>query len=447
MIEQSLESVCNLRESGQTRRFDAYQYSYEGDDSPSTATEICSGFCENVIDPGPGPIAKPLVRSSFFIVPDADQKSSISSNRCESESLRDSRTREGALEAIEDVQKELQANVDEYKKIRVQWNKLNSAVVHIRDQSKKNRSREHDPMHLFGLLRFGFKSEWVSAIQEAGEAVVSGEDEALRSALSVVVAGCATPDRLTEKELAIVSALLWILSFNDLLTEILAKRMPLPHFSFDIVYGAALCHLRKKSWEEKVKLVLSSLEERLQQAAFEEKGHLAVGLAYVWYHLWDNLGNKASWLGDHRPPLRSKKSVESKAYINKAIEYAKLARRLLQDGDPVKELYALNQHFYYLIEGGEENAARELDELAQDIAKRRSEHEFWQYRYDDSMSWYYFRLAVGARSAEDWTRWITSAANSADAAAENGHLDSTVETHTLTIRKAKADGFSRVGRG
>src|SRR5207247_9576516 len=97
---------------------------------------------------------------------------------------------------------------------------------------------------------------------------------------------------------------------------------------------------------KKGRKLLESLGREFTDAADKQKRiGLAVGLAYLNFHLWHRLGFSAQW----RPQaetLPRPASEEGNRLIREALAFASQAYRASKDVDMQKHVYALNQYLY-----------------------------------------------------------------------------------------------------
>src|SRR5579872_3224876 len=259
--------------------------------------------------------------------------------------------------AIRHTKQALEDNIREYRRVVLLLGTLQQRVHWLRSRLKRT-SPVLDLFRDFGLIRFGLPEKNLPAIRQLLEVILDGDDYAVGEVcISVVNAGEAARinSRTAIDELALFSAALWVVQIDRALVSLLDRLEELPHFSFALIKAAAIIRDGRDIFEAQRMLTewegdLGSDNSSLPQ------GDLAVGVAYLCFHMWLAKGFHATWRGS------SPASHVGYVFVDKAIRYARIAYDRLPPGE--KRVYALNQLTYYLVEGGTEDRAHEMDDSA-----------------------------------------------------------------------------------
>ena len=112
--------------------------------------------------------------------------------------------------------------------------------------------------------------------------------------------------------------------------------------------------------------------------------------------------------------------------FKEAIEYAKIAAEF-PSGDRERKLYALNQYLYYQCLY-QRLAVKPLlkwetiGDVAQRLQQSKNSRD-WQYRYDDTLSYYYEGEAEREKSSSHRKNWYDLALASVNRAVDESHGD------------------------
>jgi hypothetical protein len=278
------------------------------------------------------------------------------------------------------------------------------------------------------------------------KAFLGGDEEEERDARISVITACYKGVENPAKEidnLAVAAAVLWVAKMDRQLIELLERIDLLPHHSLRLVYAAATFRLNKRV--KQGRNVLKQLQNEHEKTKNPVKRtDLAVGIAYLFFHLWLCLGFSASWR-QHPETNGRFADGEGQRLINNAIRYAKEAYERLGTRDMKKKVYALNQYLYYLVEGGGDDRRREMDWAARELSAYKPKRELWQYRFDDTLARYFHRLAVSAKDEEKWEELMKDAKRHIEEAWMDAHGDEEVESYLSILGVEKAASFQGGG--
>lgn len=364
--------------------------------------------------------------------------------------LDDQKFRSGVDEAIKATKRELEESALAYERVSMLWNDLQVVAAGLRKAAGVSDPRGLDVFRVFGLLRFDLPRETHEPIRHLLDALLSNNPRKEKAALRAVitafyarrVGGEADPSRLAE-----ASAVLWALKQHDHLIALLKENEPLPHHSLLMVYAAAL--LERLAGDESVahaRAVIGRYEALYEQAEEpRQRAAMAVGLGYLYYHLWYGLHYSAPWRSLLPIPADGAEG-EGQELINKAINYARRAFDLLPAQDMQKKLYALNQYLYYLVEGGGDERRDEMVMAANTLIFGSYQHDLWQYRFSDTLARFFHREADAfARDESEWQKNLDKAEDYSKKARNGSPGDPVADTYQDMIHLTRIRGF-RNGR-
>ncbi|HSS49110.1 MAG TPA: hypothetical protein VLX28_09195 [Thermoanaerobaculia bacterium] len=338
-----------------------------------------------------------------------------SSRRLTSEALRRS-----VEEALRSTRETLESSVQQYKRFMNFWTKLDEGSRAMRASALRDRSEVFDVFWDLGLLRFGFPERAHPKIRNLVEALLSDEEETERSARIYLIDlynGLALEGDEGNDDLMVVAAVLWVISMDSILIDLIERIGHPPHYSLQIIHVASILRLGRKL--DRGEKILTDIERYYAIAPQGERAHLAVGIAYLSFHLWARLERRFEW---RSRPEREVSQV-GREHIDKAIRYVREALVNLDVLDERKRVYVLNQNLYYLVEGGDANAREEMIQVARELIAYKSIPYCWQYRFDDTVARYFHRLALFARSKGEQMTLLENARIHLKAAFEGPYRD------------------------
>jgi len=357
---------------------------------------------------------------------------------------RDLVKKEQVNKAIKATKAALEVNLSEYEKVKSFWQELRHASHTLQARTSKDASEQLDVFRDLGLLRFSFPARVHDRIEEVLQTILRGGENEVRAARNwVVTAYCSASSNLDEEtdNLALVSAVLWSVGMDKKLIKRLEESMksgrPLRHFSLMIIYAAAIfrsCSNLKKSSHtsgliERGRRVVEKIAEEFESTdSGQKKVDLAIGLAYLHFHLWWSLGYRPFWYPSSEF-TKTDQAEEGKQIIDKAIDYSKQAYDFLPDDDMRRKVYALNQYLFYSVMGNRESSNDEMDKAAATLGSYKSNRDWWQYRFEDTLARYFHRMAIFAGTDDEWKRWMDLAYRHVDKASKESHGDMDVENY------------------
>jgi hypothetical protein len=188
-----------------------------------------------------------------------------------------------------------------------------------------------------------------------------------------------------------------------------------------IMAGAAL-HICKG---DKRRSAERTIEELETEYAHEHNPLLAIGIAYLQFHLWLCRGNVSVYRrGLHDSRLVT---VDDEALAKKAIAYASYAAGELGPSDPHRP-YALNQWLYYWTETDADTSQLPmLSAVAAQLEEYKQREGLWEYRYDDTLGRFLFRKSIGAKDIAQRRQLLGAAYQHMEWAYRDAGGDPTVE--------------------
>lgn len=345
-------------------------------------------------------------------------------------------------EAIDELEKRIGEGATEFRWLSTIWTRLENAAEKLRSRVDINTFTLPGFFRELGLLRYGFPETANESIRNVLQELLRGETAEEDARVSVITAcyrGRKNPSMNIDSLVMGVAVLLVAKMDSDLLW-LLNKINPLPHTSLKMVLAEMLLKSDPKSG--RAAGLLKQLEREYAKARVDsrKRADLAVGIAYLYVRLWRVRGGRAKWnknqdLGsDNQDELRQ-------LYLDKAISSAQGAYRLIKN-DPMKKMYALNQYLYYMVEGGGDDRVSEMGQAAENLAEFRNNLDLWQYRFDDTLARYFYRLAIIAQTEERWTQMIRIAQAHSDRALSKSHGDPEVEHFSTCLSVTIGRGYS-----
>lgn len=377
------------------------------------------------------------------------------------------------------------------------WRQLVKAPEHLRNyipRSRRGSGQQSNLLRDFGLWQFGFARGAHRRISAVLRQLSSEfEQEEKTGCLDVISAYFDALKPPTEKgpagierwsnNLATAAATLFAAAMYDEAVDLLQdveqrSELPgLPQFAFYILYADALSEQERRGQTDqpaedrrtRIREITIRLENLyrnpspdhasanppapgasdsaeawpLAYLSATERADLALGLGYLYFRLWRCHG------GEDRRSVRSSDDtckVDLPAWINKAVEYVLEAHDLLHADKP-KQVYALNNRLFYMVEPGlVEPENIRSDELMRKTATELNEYKgkanLWQYRYDDTLARYWFLRARSqdTTTPEDWHQRMELASDFIDDARKECPSDPDVERFWHIVHDALANG-------
>lgn len=210
---------------------------------------------------------------------------------------------------------------------------------------------------------------------------------------------------LAENELYILFSTFWILNLHDKISNFNFEKKYLSSLSHSLLMliGASINRTITEANSEyegaeillfNYKNVIAILEARVLETSNDKKAQIEIVLAYLYFHLWHQEGNK---LILERPFYDNEEVVyEPNTHNFIAINYAKKAYTFYtnkkENNNPYL-LYALNIYIYYVIESGPTSLFKEIRALITDFVKLKDAARDWSFRYDDTIARNLHRIA------------------------------------------------------
>jgi hypothetical protein len=293
------------------------------------------------------------------------------------------------------LKNEMQTNGDRFRIASALWEELPVRYQQQRKFLLGHTENESRLMRRTGLIRFSFPLQLHAEILGIVAGLLSSSKPVTRTALSKTVSTYLSafdhPDR--EAHATIAAAALWIAGKTDGAILNLLRRTGFSprerHFSLDLVYAAAAVH----SGTELTPALntYNDLERRRTIESGITRGNIAMGLAYLHYHLWNRARNNSAV----RDEARRRLDLNQEQIIERAVRLATEAYELVSGDEAaqVKRVYLINQVVYFKTMSGQFTVS-EIAPLADKLAQY-TEHpeDLWVYRYDDTLARFYLLAA------------------------------------------------------
>jgi hypothetical protein len=348
-------------------------------------------------------------------------------------------------EGLEDAKALLEKGSSEFLFIKGLWEQIEPATEKLRTQVRRRITEKIDYLRDFGLLRFSFPKDARQKITDVLDDLLKSTDNSVHSNL---IAACYMAHRArTEKyvnDLSAAAAVLWVTEKFQDLVHLLSTVKPLPHYSLSLIYAAAIFESQERAGRG-IGIMQQLYKDYNKTRNKERKFNLAVGLAYLKFHLWQRRGHGPTWeAGQGVEDVKT----DDEDLISEAINLAYEAHYELGGGwDMQKKVYALNQYLFYLVIGGKEKDIPEMYEAVLELLryKERGAKEWWQDRFDDTLAWYYYRRACRVNEEEAWNKHITKAIEHAQEAADGASWVRSTRAFLERLEVIKERGFQKSG--
>lgn len=370
------------------------------------------------------------------------------------ETFQHKKYQEAVRMVINDIEGKIDVKVQAFSSIPGFWKPLNEEIKNLESRIHRDSSGVNDYYRDLGLLRYGFPQDIRFKVRNVLEGLCSGEAARIENSYVEFIEDYLAARFYRSEDanslMAATAILLALRMYKDVFE--LLKDKELGHFSLQIAYAEMLLNLGRKGMHDKEycwkngRKIMESLRQLQSSSSVtpQESAELCVGLAYLFYHAWRFKDNDAEWRKVSLASIHhSEDSKRWQDLIDRAISYASRAYTLLGPDRLQLKVYALNQYVFCLVEGGVTGRLPEIKEAAQLLAQYKSESHLWQFRYDDTLSCFHHRLAVYARTEEEWEEHINDALGLIEEARRKSDKDTEVESHYYILKALKARGFSQ----
>lgn len=227
--------------------------------------------------------------------------------------------------------------------------------------------------------------------------------------------------------------------------------------SIRVIYAAACIEMGNESELNRCERLLGSMVESFRRdevslateaAEAWRLGQRAMGIAYLYFHIWQSRGYKAKWreFDDRTTDNRTPQDEErGRSLIASAVEFAQKAddcfRRAERPGLPpdpemrTERVYAANQLLYYLVEQGDPGQEKAMESAARALANLKDRwRDAWQSTFDDSLARHHHFLA--SRNRDDPAKWhklLELAIRYSKAAVEGDSTDSQASDYNAQL--------------
>jgi hypothetical protein len=354
---------------------------------------------------------------------------------------------------LDGLKENLSKNVKQVEAVMLLWNGLEKRAREVSRQLNSGPQRSTDYFRDFGLLRYSFPSRTHARIEEVLNQLLqpgSAEEQARKFVITGYLQGGRDPQDYTD-ELIVSAAVLRAFELKYELLNLLEKvdgdrDKRLPHFSLNIMFAELISKFGRQ--DRRIERVISQLEKEYRGKSQRAQADLAVGLAYLYFRLWQSRGGEALWR--LRPEVyKNSRDLGLDKTIREAFTHAHQAyeavRQLRPDRKDInvlkKEVYGLNIYLYYMVEGACKEFESKINDAAHDLTSYAERSEVWQYRFDDTLARYYHRQAASAETEERWLELMRSARRYIEKAQLHARNDREVDGYMQKIEIAIDRGF------
>lgn len=303
---------------------------------------------------------------------------------------------EGLQTAVAELRYEIQVHHDRTNVLHALCGGVPAAYLKLRKSLRLSTSAETDVMCSTGLLSFSFPQPSWTRILSAIASLLSSDQQLRKDALARIVQRYFHAlDSFNTSDVQIAVAILWVADMDSEILTLLRARTH-THYSLDLVYTAAALRLGHE-----IDLALETydaLEHNIRSARTPaEQADIAMGLAYLYYHLWHRCAHE-----NVLQCVRRKLRCERSDLILRAVRHARAAYDvLLKQSDELKMVYVLNQIVIFMSMSGIFQVAD-----VQPFADRLRQYEgigLWQCHFDDTLARYYL---LWSRQTEDYNAQV-----------------------------------------
>lgn len=354
----------------------------------------------------------------------------------------------------------LRQDADEYKRLSTAWINLQHRVLQLRSSGRVPRDPQFHPIRDLKLVRFVLPPNVQQRVGEMMKSLLSSsiEDRDITGQpgwYQLVDAYFGTG--LENAQLA--AAALWPMLAYDSIVELLHGLIDkCDDHSIHVIYAAACIELGNESELNRSEKLLGSMVEsfRREEASMATEaagawrlGQRAMGIAYLYFHIWQSRGYKATWREfDDRTTDRTPQEEErGRSLIASAVEFAQKAddcfRRADRSGlrpDPemrIERVYAANQLLYYLVEQGDPGQEKAMEIAARALESLKRWRDAWQSTFDDSLARHHHFLASRSPDAVTWDRLLELAIRYSEAAVKGDPTDSQASLYNAQLVREK----------
>lgn len=359
--------------------------------------------------------------------------------------------------AISDTREALKRNADEYRRLSAAWLNLQRWVVELRKTHLKSRHESFDPIRDWRLVRFAFPLEIENRVRQVMYSLLDPaieEDEITDQEGWHQLVDAYIGDGIENAQLA--AAALWPMHAYGTIVELLQKTNDQSH-AMRVIYAAAHVELGSNDSITIAERILGELVacfkddegiSTLQPWDSWQLGQRAIGIAYLYFHIWEKLGYSAPWRKVEGYPIKA--GERGRKLVSEAVQFAgKAVRRLgdaergnlpLDDKMQMELVYAKDQLLYYLVEQGDSHQENAMEAAARDLEslKRRWGERAWMATYHDSLARYHHFCAVRSPDEATWRGLLDEAIKCARAAVGADPADvQATDYHGLLLRERR----------
>lgn len=334
---------------------------------------------------------------------------------------------------IRKAKHDLTRTAQAYASAKTYWGQFESISDRLRERRANASSLR--VLRDLGLLRFGFEPEIEETIKDyvlklASNDADQREEVVLRLVYSRLRAQQKTSE-IDDKNLGALVGVLWAgFQFQEIAA--LSERLCTRTIPFKIILAASM--LKVPNNHARSARVIGRIEEDVASLESEQRGKAEIGLGYVCFHAALARGFVAPWRDGTKP---TRANVE---WIKRSVDHAKQAIDCFRDNEH-RRAFAVNQVLYYMVEGGRVEDKAEIDAFARRLTRFRRNADLWQYRFDDTLSRYFYwksTLADDRAERNELAGMALRRANSASLG--GGESDPEVQSNLLALEIEVSQG-------
>ena len=328
--------------------------------------------------------------------------------------LTDADVRREVTAEIHRVQHELHINAARYRTAAQLSERLRFVYERLSAERGQLLPPGADVIALLGLAPFGLKPDLQDEVCTLVHGLLASDAPTLGKVIDLYLR--VRDERVGSEISTVVAAVLWIAGLDDLIMGLDRESDGELSESLEILFAAAMSRSGRGPGE--VRARIARLEHRYTaMSKCGEKGDLAIGLAYLYGRLALSMR--------HEP-----ERVTRDELLKRAVHYASSAA--LDVDHEARRAYALNQSLYYLLQT--ESADATQMRKAADRLMSCQNSSSWQYRFDDTMAFYFYWRSNALLDRSERVATLQLARRWIERAVTQGHFDPEVMMHRAMIQ-------------
>ncbi len=346
--------------------------------------------------------------------------------------LKDKLNKKEVIKKVDDdllsITSDIKNRVSQYSFFRNIFSSLFYSYKFIQEIFTENISNYYntgDKLDIFkdyGLTRFSIYSKDCNELQVLIDDMFSNKSQKgivysaqLSKIGQYLSLGYTDPENVDQADLIIGIALLWILGKSDLIIEILTKLdYKYSYYCLAFFHAASLIKIKDgpENIDEIEKILNTVNSSHSSKYSFDNNYKTAIAASYIYYHMWEK-NSETNFRKNLAISDIKYEPIKEDRFIVAAIKYAQIAITYLEKDQKFKMkeyrknkyYYIINNYVYYITMGGGNEEFDSLEKYICELEELYTNYpQNWQYRFDDTLSLYYLRLALSVNNNKKLSR-------------------------------------------